>query len=401
MYISSGVTSTGVLFDGNDEDWSVVEHGGMVIDAAIKTDCHLNVYGTAKKVTVSSGASMTVWSGGTATEILWTPCEGHVRIDGGYATFASKYSGVYIGSDNKLLSNTPKVESKTLLAKEYERMCVMSGGKANANDLFGCYMGVFSGGTANSNTIGEIANSNTIYYGELDVFSGGIANYTRLDNGFLEIFNGGTASKSIVNGGMMRIYGGKANGITVTSKGYLEIFDGSATNIVWTPCEGKVSIRGNAYVTFASKYSGVYVGYNNQLIFHEKSVDYEFLNNGQQICVMSGGIANNTTINSFDEQDYFASLDIYSGGKANNTSVHSGRLIVYSSGTAFNTIVSGVNGESYTELKISYGGVASKTIVTEGSIYIDGIANNTTVSSGGSVTVWEDGIATDTTVYPN
>ena len=146
---------------------------------------------------------------------------------------------------------------------------------------------------------GEVYNNTTILSaGELVVSSGGVVNNTVVNSwGDLSVL-GGVANGTIVNssGGMLIASGGIANNIIVQSRGGVEVYDGgtannitldeyswlyiydgavdnvsvnkgtlsiefgggTATNIDWTPCEGRVEYRYDAYVTFVSRYSGVY-----------------------------------------------------------------------------------------------------------------------------------------------
>ncbi|MBR2721141.1 MAG: AIDA repeat-containing protein, partial [Lentisphaeria bacterium] len=88
---------------------------------------------------------------------------------------------------------------------------------------------------------------------------------------------------------------------------------------------------------------------------------------------------------------------IYSGGVANNTTVNSrGSMYISSGGTANSTTVN-----YYGAMFISSGGVANSTTVNSGS-YIDinsgGTANDTTVNSNGGMYIYNGGVANSTTV---
>jgi autotransporter passenger strand-loop-strand repeat protein len=127
---------------------SVLVSSGGVIKATTISGGLLEVKsdGYARTVLFESKGYLRVSSGGTATKIYWTPCEGIVEIaDGAEVTFASQYSGVYYGSDNTLLSNASSMESRTLGTLET--------------------MYVMSGGTSIDTTVGS--------EGRMDVFSGG------------------------------------------------------------------------------------------------------------------------------------------------------------------------------------------------------------------------------------
>lgn len=107
-----------VVVSSDGYTYSVKNNGGrMVVENG----------GVGLMTTVNSGGRLVVSSGGSAANVTWTPCEGIVEIaDGAVVTFTKKYSGVYYGSDNHLVSNTQTMVSKSIGANE--TMCVMSGG---------------------------------------------------------------------------------------------------------------------------------------------------------------------------------------------------------------------------------------------------------------------------------
>jgi len=243
-------------------------------------------------------------------------------------------------------------------------MYVMSGGVAN-NTTVKAYVNrlyIYSGGVANNTTVnfegnmlissGGTANSTTVNsYGLMYISSGGVANSTTVNyRGNMYISPGGVANSTTVDGGQMYISSG-----------------GTATNVIWTPCVGLVSAADGAYVTYASTYSGVYFGANNQLLSHTQSMSGKVVSGTMH--VMDGGVANSTTVNSFGR------MYISSGGVANSTTVN-----------------------EYGFMYISSGGVANSTTV-RGSMYISGgTANSTTVNSSGYMYFYSGGTANSTTV---
>ncbi|MDD6337741.1 MAG: AIDA repeat-containing protein [Lentisphaeria bacterium] len=91
------------------------------------------------------------------------------------------------------------------------------------------------------------------------------------------------------------------------------------------------------------------------------------------------------------------SMYVYSGGVANITTVYSGGYIVVSSGGVANSTKLRINGALY----VSYGGEANDTTVSQfGGLYVysGGVANSTVVSDGGMLFVSEGGVVNDTTV---
>ena len=228
--VSSGGTANSTTV--NSYAYLIVSSGGTANSTTVNSEGRLLVFegGTADSTTVNSSGFLYVYSGGTATDILWTPCEGHIYvINGGIATFAIKYSGVYYGSANQLLCQAPVIESLTIGAND--EMYVMSGGTANSNTVDYGSMFVSSGGTANSTTVSG--------HGSLIVSSGGTANSTTVNYGVLYVCSGGTANSTTVNvGGSMYVSsGGAANRTTVSSGGMLYVSSGGTAGFM-TVCTG-------------------------------------------------------------------------------------------------------------------------------------------------------------------
>ena len=308
---------------------------------------------------------------------------------------------------------------------------------------------VVNGGTANSTTVN--------YYGCLNISNGGMANETIVNGGGgINVYDG-WVNNTTINGSMRISSGGTADSTTVKSGGILYVCNGaSATNVDWTPCAGKVWIEDDAYVTFASQYSGVYYGSNNQLLSHASVMDSKIVSGYNSPCmyVMSDGFANSTTINEY------GSMFVCSGGTAANTRIDSGGyMLVSSGGTAtnvdwtpcvgsiwiadgayvtFTSQYSGVYYSTYNQLlshamvmesktinddEVMYimsGGIANATVIDGwGSMYISsggtansttfndwgelhvcngGVMNNTTVNSGGDVYISSGGTANNTTI---
>ncbi len=287
------------------------------------------------------------------------------------------------------------------LTLSYNSMYIYSRGTANYTTLnYGCNMYICLGGTANNTTL----NDATMY-----ISSGGTANSTTVKNsGRIYISSGGTANNTTVNSsGYMYIdSGGTANNTAVSSGGTMYISSGgTATNVIWTPCVGYVSAADGAYVTYASKYSGVYLGSANHLLAYSKTMSDKTVSGSMYVMnggtanrttnsgcmyIWSGGTANSTTVNSS------GNMYISSGGKANSTTVNSlGCMRIYSGGTANSTTVNG--GDMY----ISLGGTANSTTVSSGGdmyIYSGGTANNTNVKRGGEMYISSGGTANRTTL---
>ena len=210
------------------------------------------------------------------------------------------------------------------------------------------------------------------YYDSMFIYSGGTANNTTFNSGGrMLVSSGGTAKSTTINSGgrMFVSSGGTANSTTVNAGGTMYVSSGgTALSIDWTPCVGHIGIANGAYATFVSQYSGVYFGSNNQLLSNAALMESQTVTGLSGIMyVMSGGIVNNTTINSS------GTLYISSGGTANSTTVNeSGWMYVSSGGTANST-----------------------TINSGGRMYVmsGGTANSTTINSGGYLFVSNGGTA--------
>ncbi len=240
MYVSHGGQATdttvnegGYLYveeDGktgkttvNEGGYLTVSNGGFADVVTVNSGGYLTVSkgGSADNVTVNAAGYFYVYSGGTATEIHWTPCEGDVCVfDGGYATFANSYTGVYYGEDGKLLSNTAVMDGKSL---DYtRRMLVMNNGTAT--------------------------NTNVTNYGTLDVRSGGTAIDTTVVKGFVSVSSGGIAISTTVGDNCLLIIssGGVASDVTVNAGGELNVSAGGKVT-------GKMTFETDAVVSAYSK----------------------------------------------------------------------------------------------------------------------------------------------------
>ena len=387
MYISSGGTANSTVVGSRGSMF--ISSGGVASTITVNNwgRVYISSGGTANRITVNSQGSIFISSGGSATDIIWTPCIGAVSAaNGAWVTFASDYSGIYFGSDNRLLSHTATMTGREL---EYggNSMYIMSGGVANSTAVNSSgYMYIYSGGVANSTAV----NSSGCMY----IYSGGVANSTTVE-GYgsprVYVFNGGSANCTLLTHGSMYISsGGAVNSTVVGSRGSMYISSGgTAANIFWTPCIGEISEENGACTTYASSYSGIYFGSNNQLLSHTESMTGQVLS-GHSMYVMSGGVANYTTL------DGWGSMYISSGGVTDSTTISRGRMNICNGGVANSTTITS-RGSMY----INSGGEANGTTLSEygANIYIcsGGTANSTTMS-GGYMCISSGGTANDTTM---
>ncbi len=359
-YVSSGVTSTGVSVSNGD--YLIVSEGGVAITPTIGRRGVLEVY-----------------SGGTATGIDWTPCEGTLYIyPGAQATFAGSYSGVYYGSDGYLLGSA-EVWDSSEVASDW-RVCVMNSGIASNTYIHYADLEVYSGGVASSISMS--------WYGCCSVYSGGSANDVIVgDRGTMVVASGGTATDIEADGNLYVREGASADKIKVNGTLYVNS-GGTATEIDWTPCVGGLSIEDGAHVTFTSEYSGVYYGEYGQLKSNAATMENMNLASGSGMFVMADGVANRITIGA-----YGAEMIIWSGGVANDATGNGGNIRVSSGGIANNAEI---NANCY--FSVSSGGTANNTTVNQyGHLVVSsgGTADKTIVKGWGRLEVYSGGTATN------
>ncbi len=349
-YVFSGQVSSGVVLE--NYGWMYISSGGTATDTTVSNGGHVEVNsgGTADLTTVSAGGSMSVYtggsadrpilsggtlyvySGGTATNVEWTPFSGMLRVSmGAYFTYATKCTGVYYGEGNVLVSQADVIENKNLYGW-YNDIYVMSGGLAkNTTVGSGAALWIFDGGTASSTVI----NAHTTAY----IFSGGSADDLKANGyGTVIVHSGGTATNLTVGyhyelciapgtyiqgtcgENAFEIADGVMSGGTMGSYGEIHVSSGG--------------IAEDVTLYYGSDYSDSYVEMN----------------------VHSGGIASNITLKREDSY-----LRVSSGGRADSTSVESGGCLYVFGGTADHN-----------------------TVHSRGNLYVySGAVNDTTVESGG------------------
>ena len=343
--VSSGGVAVSTTVTGEDARM-ILRSGCTAISTVIDHDGYMRVSGgSADGISIGPGATLEVKNGGTATNVVWTPTEGEIEIeDGSTITFASNYTGVYLGKNDHLLSHSTVMNGLNI------------GNKT---------MAVMPGGTANSCTVGP--------------------------EGCVSVWMGASIDRLTVSGGELLVFSG-----------------GTATNVIWTPTEGNVYFYDGAVVTYVSSYSGVYYGSNGHLLSNTammsgKTVDensnMHVFNGGMAVStvidddgemrVWSGGIARSTTLSGDGE------MHLNAGGIAEYTKIMDGGLDVDSDAVANDTSI-------YNDgnLEISGGAVASNTMVFGGHFEVDdgAVANNTTVS-GGALQISKGGIANSNTIF--
>ena len=337
----------------------VVYSGGVVSRGVVQGYGSMTVRhsGMANGVTVSSGGSLFVSSGGTALNVDWTPCVGKILTAiGAVVTFTGDHRGVYFGSENILLSSAMTMTGKTLAGHS---MYVMDGGAANETTVNSGYIYVSNGGTANSTVVNS---GGTVY-----------------------IYSGGTASDAAVNSrGLVYVCSGAAaNGITVGSGGSIYVSDGATALI--RENGGCADIADGASAIFiANSFSGLVLSsYTSSATLHSGTTANSTTVNSGYLYVYSGGVANSTVVSGGNI--YVSGGDVYDiavggygylyvsdGGKVNSAALNSGYIYIFSGGEAEAAVLNSGN------LYVSSGGVANSATVNSGSWMY--------VSSGGKIT---------------
>ena len=139
MMISSGGTANFITVNSNGG--IIISTDGTANSTTLNSGGFMGISsgGTANGAIVNKGR-IEILSGGTATNVVWTPCEGEIIADtGAYVTYTSNYYGVYFGSNNQLLSHTLSMSKKNVSTWCDDDPCsmyVMNSGVANITITF-------------------------------------------------------------------------------------------------------------------------------------------------------------------------------------------------------------------------------------------------------------------------
>ena len=355
-----------------------IESGGRIMSGGQLTVAES---GSCKDTSLQKGGLLQIRNGGSVENLKWTPGEGKLSLnDGGIVTFDSSVSGVYYAESGSLVQQSSVMKNQMVSGANVS-MFVMDGGSAE--------------------------NTSAAASGMIFVYSGGKISDTKIsDSGSMEIYSGGSAENiKLSAGGKLNVMSG-----------------GTALGIDWTPCIGNLIINSQAYVTYASQYSGVYLSSDGRNVINSANISGAKLDIGNTMYVMSGGSANvmlnggNLTVSSggkvslefnpfnirdinscagaevtFLERDadvYLASNNYMTSkynGKVSKASVGStNKMLVYSGGTLIQPYAT-----SSGQIHLSGGSAQSATLVNRGVMFISsgGLAADTIVSSGGLLNI--------------
>ncbi len=437
---SGGVANSITVNSGGSMD---IASGGVANSTTVNSDGNMRIFsgGVANSTTVNSGGYMGIASGGTAKMIKENG--GYVNVaDGANVTFASNtISGVNLSYNSMSLHSNTVANSTTV--NSYGDMTIFSGGVANSTTVISNgSVYIHSGGTANSTTVnswgsifissGGTANSTTINrWGSMSISSGGIANSTTVNSyGDMSIFSGGVANSTTVNswGSISISSGGTANSTTVKSRGDMYIFSGGVANSTTVNSSGTLNVYDGAKVTGVTfKNGGImnYYGgtaYNVDLLYGGvMNIQSGAVRKGQiadkgQMFVSNGGTASGAIIKNGGIQH------VLSGGSADDTQIWLNGVVHVSSGAVVTDMLTkhgakvhvfgGTISNTTMERGITsvyQGGTAVETEVGYGAYLMLGFTNSgcsgvassydTTVLSGGGLTVMSGAVAEDNVIY--
>ena len=487
MYIYEGgvasetvVNSSGYMYvyEGGVANYTTVNSGGRV---------HVSSGGVANATTVNSGI-LEVSSGGAANETT-VNSRGHMSVlRGGAASDTVVNSGGYLGvyyggtATNIIASDGARlhmlVASNTYMQGSYNgsafemkdgyisgytvnsgcSMAIVSGGTATniiASDGARLYMRVVSdtyiqgsyNGSAFEMKDAYISGYTVNFWGEMDIFSGGVASDTVVNSGALNVVRGGVASETTVNsrGSMYVSSGGTHRGTLYMADGANVLVEEGAVidfTVAGRTVEDDYLINDLSLITGAPTYtitvdtyqaSGTYKlaqgadDFTGTITIGDGTTDFGSITvNGEALVSHSNNTAYTLTQTNGDlllNVDFYAvavyssgalvasgstidnavlaaggnnSMSIVSGGVANSTTVtSSGSMTVSRGGLASNTEL---NTGGYMNV---YGGVANRTTVnSRGHMLITsgGVASRATVNSGGYLFVENDGTANNVVV---
>ena len=348
MTVTSG-TSLLVYSGGRADHIEVVKHGLLQVSEG----------GAVQDIVVSAGGTATIKSGGTAVRI--TENGGAVGVEeGANVTFVPvTLSGLVITGGVITVHSGTSVIGLTGYNYSFAQLDLLRGGYVKDVDLFGWTV-IAAGGV-----LENISVRNTPIY-----VSSGAKTY--------DVSLGRSGYMCVSSGGLV-------SGVAIVS-GELYVQSGAtATDIDWMPGQGKCTVESGAVVRYTNEISEVYYGSKNEILSHARVMAGKEVGWETSMYVMSGGTAVGNTVSA-------GQLYVSSGGIAKSTTLcHGGSGIVNRGGVMADTVIDlgGV-------MAVSRGGVASGVKLQSGNldVYDGGVVRDLDVedglwfhvSSGGTVT---------------
>lgn len=350
--------------------------------------------GVASNININEGGSMVIHSRGTATEVIENG--GYVGItNGAKVSFSpNTFSGMELTNAVTIHSGTT---ANNITVKGI--MEIYSGGVTNSTSVRDAgILRVYAGGVANSNLVSQSMEvysdgcANNVYVGggSLTIYSSGVANNIELQfRSFLNI-SGGSASDTLVHSTckMFISSGGVANNTQVD--GFLYVQSGGIANDTMIGSADGTS-TGSMHISNGAVANNITIMNGHVDVFDLGMAKGITLNNGL-IIVSSGGKIENASINNH-------SIQIGSGGSGSDITINkNGNLIV--GGHAIDIKENGgyVDIQHCTSASFSPNIFNDVTLSRGATVHSGTTANSTTISSGGSLFVFSDGVANNTTV---
>ena len=383
---------------------------------------------TSTGITISSGNSVTISSGGVANSMTVTSSGVAYVLSGGVAnnTLVSGRFFMVLENATMFVSSGGSVSNTVLRENGW---LYLSGGKAVKTTVDPqCWMQVYRGASATSVTVngGGTLIVDSAFISEVDAaakarvvlcsgaqvrgrnyFGGTITLSATVDFSSAEVcysLEDRLSTDSFIINDLSLITGAPSYSVIVSATQtvgtYMLAAGASAFN-------GSITVRNTGGTSYGTLSVGNALVYNNFKYTLTQSsgilsfgVSQYVSSTASNVKVYSSGFltSQNSSINgavlvSGGNNSMFVS----SGGIANSTTISSGGFMAVSSGgTANSTTVS-----YFGSVHISGGGVANKTVVNNfGRVYISSgaVVNSTTVNSGGEIAIFSGGVANRTTV---
>ena len=313
LFVSSGgfVSNTTLNYGG----WMHICDGGTASRTEINSGMlEISSGGTANDVILNTGGYLFIANGGSALNVTWTPCAGMIDVEeGAYVSYSSQFSGVYLGSDNHLLSHTSSLTGQ--LVTRDGCMYIMQDGTADGTILNGrSKLYISQGGLADNTTISNanlyVYTQGTATHTEINtegnlLISGGFTDNTVINElGTMNVYSAGSANSTTVNtGGLLAIYSnGESNNTTVNTQAVIHIFSGGiAKNTMLNSGNMYINSQGTASNTVISANGGDAYLYLSGGAVHQGQLN---IGSGAKVSAASGAVIDYTLSDRTESSDY-------------------------------------------------------------------------------------------------
>ncbi len=349
--VYNAIDSNALIYYGSQ----ILLNGGIAKNAEIMTSGLQDVYyGKASDTIISSTGRQIIHGSGSALNAVVLK-RGSQIVSGGsaYGTVISSggFQTVMSGATSK------NVAASTASGFTFSPASVIKSGYASSTVISSYGSQIISAGGSAYGTVINTSGRQYVYYS-------GIANQTTI-NGGLQIVSSGSATNTQINsGGEQDLFSGYDSRTTINSGRQFVMSGASSYNAVVYENGYQYIGQPNGSYGAGKAISTVISGGNQYVYNYGSAVGVNVKNNGIQI--LSGGIADNTTISNGGNQL------ISSGGVASSTTVSYGgtQNVLYNGIASLTNLMSGGN------LIVSSGGSAYGTTLNSGG--------NLVVSSGGT-----------------